>query len=89
MSAAHDTERPRLACPCCGFLTLNAAPSGTYRICEVCYWEDDGLQFEDPDRTGGANVVSLNRARENFRRVGASEPRFLELVRSPYANEHP
>ncbi len=79
----------RFACACCGYLTLDAQPPGTFRICEVCFWEDDPVQFRDPSYAGGANRVSLNEARENFRAVSASEPRFLSNVRPPRPNEKP
>jgi hypothetical protein len=76
-------------CPCCGYLTLAQAPSGTYELCPVCFWEDDGVQFRNPDYEGGANKVSLNRARDNFREQGASETAFKSNVRSPLPEEQP
>jgi hypothetical protein len=45
------------------------------------------VQFDDPDYEGGANVVSLNEARRDFREFGASEQRFIESVRSPTPEE--
>ncbi|QXC60101.1 hypothetical protein KSP35_17305 [Aquihabitans sp. G128] len=27
-------------CHCCGFRTLHEKPTGTYEICEVCFWEE-------------------------------------------------
>jgi Cysteine-rich CPCC len=60
--------------PCCDHLTLDEAPSGTHTICAVCSWEDDRVQFRDPDYPGGANKVSLRQARENYRQYGVSEP---------------
>jgi hypothetical protein len=88
--AARDTPLGRrYACPCCGFLTLGEPPSGTYEICEVCFWEDDGVQFRNPEYEGGANKVSLNDARQNFLAHGVSETRFKSNVRSPRPEEHP
>jgi hypothetical protein len=88
--AGRDTPLGRrFACPCCGYLTLDEPPAGTYNICEVCCWEDDGVQFRDPDYQGGANGVSLNQARENFRKHGVSEPRFRARARRPLPAEHP
>ena len=78
---------PRWPCPCCGFVTLEEAPPGSYFICPVCFWEDDPVQFDDPDYRGGANVVSLNEARINFKAFGAVEERFQASVRSPRADE--
>jgi hypothetical protein len=39
---------------------------GCYEICEVCEWEDDPVQSTDPGYTGGANMLSLNKAREEW-----------------------
>jgi hypothetical protein len=77
------------ACPCCGYLTLDER--GMYEICPVCFWEDDGQDDHDADRVrGGPNRgLSLSMARDNFARIGASEPRRLPLVRAPRSDEHP
>jgi hypothetical protein len=77
----------KYACPCCGYKTLNEKPPGTYAICEVCFWEDDQLQFEDPDMGGGANTPSLRQAQENFRRYGACDQRSVGSVRKPTSDE--
>ncbi len=83
------SEKNRYACPCCGFLTLPQPPPGTYAICPVCFWEDDGVQYEDPDYEGGANAESLNSARSNFRELGASSANALDSVRRPRPEEQP
>lgn len=65
-------------CPCCGYRTLEEEPPDTYDICDVCGWEDDGIQFENPDYRRGANRPSLREARESFARIGgerAARPR--------------
>nr|WP_139489730.1 CPCC family cysteine-rich protein [Brevibacillus dissolubilis] len=74
-------------CPCCGNNTLDEKPPGSFDICPVCYWEDDNLQFQDPNRTGGANGISLNEARENYIRIGAISSEFLKFVRPPTQEE--
>ncbi|MCX6375603.1 MAG: CPCC family cysteine-rich protein [Armatimonadetes bacterium] len=71
------------ACHCCGYLTLAEEPGGSFEICPVCFWEDDLVQSQDPDFDGGANQVSLNRARENFKQYGASDEASKSLVRRP------
>jgi hypothetical protein len=76
-------------CPCCGFLTFDEEPIGTYQICPVCYWEDDPVQFADPSYTGGANRVSLTVARRNFQEFGAIEERLIKYTRLPKADEFP
>lgn len=88
--AARDTALGRrYPCPCCGYLTLGEPPTGTYEICDVCFWEDDGVQFRDLDYEGGANKVSLNQARANVREHGISETRFTSYVRAPLPEEQP
>ena len=39
-----------------------------YYICPVCGWENDLVQNENHDYVGGANQLSVNQAREAFRR---------------------
>lgn len=48
----------QLPCPCCGFLTLRES-YGSYELCPVCDWEDDGVQLANPASPGGANHESL------------------------------
>lgn len=33
-----------MKCLSCGYKTLDEEPPGTYDICEICFWEDDGYQ---------------------------------------------
>lgn len=47
-----------VTCPACGFAVL-ADGYGSYEICEVCGWEDDGVQLANPTSGGGANRRSL------------------------------
>lgn len=35
----------KFTCPCCGYKTMKGKPPGTYEICEICFWEDDGFNF--------------------------------------------
>jgi hypothetical protein len=71
----------RHQCPCCDYYTLDAR--GSYHICPVCYWEDDGLDLGELDRVSGANHLTLRRARANFERVGAADEAAVGLVASP------
>ena len=73
----------KYACPCCGYKTLSKVPPRCWAICPICYWEDDPVQFADPDYEGGANKVSLKQARENFLAFGASEAEWENHVRAP------
>ena len=47
-----------LPCPVCGFETVEEN-YGSYMICEICNWEDDGVQLANPYSKGGANGYSL------------------------------
>jgi nitrogen fixation-related uncharacterized protein len=76
-------------CPCCGYLTLGEEPPGTFYICPVCFWEDDNVQYDDPDYKGGANEMSLNEAKASFRAIGAISPKKLKDVRPPKEDEIP
>lgn len=77
----------KYTCPCCGYKTLYKKPPGTYEICEICFWEDDSVQYDDPDYEGGANVPSLKQAQKNFIELGACEKGCIEFVRKPDEND--
>lgn len=77
----------KFKCPCCGFRTLDAEPPGTFEICPVCLWEDDNVQFKEPDYDGGANSVSLNKARDNYKRIGAISEDCVKHARKPFGDE--
>ena len=51
-------------CPVCEQYVFEEASS--FEICEVCNWQDDRVQEDDPDYTGGANKMSLNQARKAY-----------------------
>ncbi|MEB9974689.1 CPCC family cysteine-rich protein [Bacillus cereus] len=56
----------KYTCPCCGYKTLEEEPPGTFDICNICFWEDDNVQFDDPDYEGGANEYSLRQYQKAF-----------------------
>jgi hypothetical protein len=66
--AALPPRGIRYSCPCCGYPTL--AGRGTYEICELCWWEDDGQDDADADVVAGGpnDNYSLVEARDNFER---------------------
>ena len=68
-------------CPCCGYMTLNQEPPGTYIICPICFWEDDAEQ------SYSSNRVSLRQAQRNFIEFGACESEWLKDVRHPTCND--
>ena len=83
---AEVTARKKYKCPVCGYYTLDGF-YGSYDICPVCFWEEDGLQFDEPLAGGGANGACLIRARINFHEFGAAEKRMLKNVRPPEPSE--
>ena len=40
----------------------------SFDVCSVCGWEDDAVQENDPEYEGGANKMSLNEAREAYKK---------------------
>jgi hypothetical protein len=76
-------------CPCCGFLTLNEQPPGTFEICRLCGWEDDRVQFFDPLFRGGANPESLVECRLAFFTSAEASRLIRELLGpSPEPSKH-
>ncbi len=73
-------------CPCCGYLTLNQKPPGTYLICPVCFWEDSTTDEYDP-LSWNSNKVSLPQAQRNFIAFGACESEWVHDVRKPNPND--
>ena len=52
-------------CPVCGKYTFEKV--GDFDICEVCGWQDDLVQLDDPDEEDCANHMSLNQAKEAWK----------------------
>ncbi|MDX8363466.1 MULTISPECIES: CPCC family cysteine-rich protein [Bacillaceae] len=77
----------KYTCPCCGYITLDEEPPGTYEICNICFWEDDLVQFNDPDYEGGANIPSLRQAQRNYLKFGACDELSINSVREPLIDE--
>lgn len=75
----------KYTCPCCGYKSLDEEPPGTFQICKICFWEDDNVQFHDPDYEGGANAVSLKQGQKNFLEFGACEEFYTPYVRKTAA----
>ncbi|MFJ7143613.1 CPCC family cysteine-rich protein [Pseudomonas protegens] len=75
-AVSPDTEYLQ-ACPCCKYRTLSER--GAYEICDLCHWEDDGMQVLDVQ--SGPNAMTLGQAREKFTR----EMSHLPLDKWPHA----
>jgi len=69
-----------LPCPACGFLTIIDDCYGSYHICEVCGWEDDGVQLANSSLSGGANWESLNEAQTRVLRDHPLTQRFIDGI---------
>lgn len=59
-SPSEKTVLSLYACPCCGYSTIQ----DWHDICDICYWQDDGLR--DLDVLSSANQKTLFEARSNF-----------------------
>ena len=79
-----------IKCPCCENYTHDN-DLYLFEICEVCGWQYDGAHQKDPNATGGANAISLNKARDNYKKFGASKERLVgtNRVRLPLVEELP
>ncbi|WP_408636588.1 CPCC family cysteine-rich protein [Novosphingobium aquimarinum] len=74
-------------CPCCYNRTLNER--GSFEICPVCFWEDDGQDNHDAEvvRGGPNGGLSFTVARSNYQAIGACEQSAVDHVRAPTAFE--
>jgi hypothetical protein len=77
----------RYKCPCCQYKTLYTR--GSWNICPVCRWKDDGQDDHNSDTFGdGANLnLTLTQARENFLKFGAKSPQLVSQARLPKPEE--
>lgn len=53
-----------MKCPVCG--KYDFAKDNDFDICKICNWENDGLQLDDPNYSGGANELSLNEYKKDY-----------------------
>lgn len=60
-------------CPVCGKYKFKEI--GKYEICPICKWEDDPIQRKHPFNKGGANKISLQQYRKNYKRLAKSSGR--------------
>ena len=70
---------PREQCPCCDYVSL--PERGSYLICHVCFWEDDGQDIDQLDEESGPNHgLTLREGRSNFKAFGACEREMVSHV---------
>lgn len=70
-------------CPCCGAPTSGGP--GSFDICPVCFWEDDGCA--PGDESGANRGLTVEEGRACFERLGACDPEFVHSVRPAAASE--
>lgn len=78
-------------CLCCGYKTLPAKRENCIAfICPVCFFENDVFMKnmndikEKSDSNGG---MTLEQARDNFKKYGACNKEFITKVRKPKKEE--
>ena len=60
-------------CPVCGKYTFDEE----YDICPYCGWENDAVQYENPDFAGGANRESLNEYKKNYKKLISKDKNYM------------
>ena len=58
-----------IKCPVCS--EYEYEEDNDFDICDICGWENDGVQLDDPNYRGGANRVCLNEARAKWQKKDA------------------
>ena len=62
-------------CPCCNFISLSQQDS--FEICPICFWQNDVL---DDEGYSGANGITLQEAKENYRKIGACSEEMIKNI---------
>lgn len=57
-------DKIEIICPICGKTVFEKMNS--FEICPVCKWENDAVQFCDPEYALGANGISLNEYKRKY-----------------------
>ena len=71
-------------CPCCGYKTLPVPKEDAIAyICPVCYWENDVFIKSDDEPSDENGGMTLNQARENYKKFGICEERFVKTDYPP------
>ncbi len=74
-------------CSCCDYLTIDDTDEAITDICDVCFGQYDEVAQNMSDEIIGANQVSLNTVKKNYKLFGAIKERFINIVRQPYKDE--
>lgn len=79
----------RFKCPCCGNYPFEDEEDAFQGICEICFYQNDEICVENPNKILGPNKLSLHQAKLNYQKLGVSEKQFANCVRKPYDYELP
>ena len=69
-----DADTP---CPCCGNITLPYGGAALAYICPICRWEIDLFIQSDDEPSDQNHELTLNQARENYKKFGAVKEEFV------------
>ena len=73
---------PREQCPCCDYISL--PERNNYLICPICFWEDDGQDLDELEKSSVPNQrITLREGRQNFLNYGACTKDMLKNVIKP------
>ncbi len=78
----------KVKCPCCGNYTHDEELH-LFQICEVCFWQYDEVAHEKQNLIIGANHISLDEAKKNYKEFGVCKRGNEHLVRKPLEEELP
>lgn len=78
-------------CLCCGYKTLpKKVEECVAFICPICFWEND-IFMKDmnyiKEHSDSNRSMTLEQARENFKKYGACDKEFVNKVRKPNTDE--
>lgn len=61
--------------------------AGAFDICEVCFWENDDLQCDDAELSGGANRLCLNDYRKWWQTLEEIMPKVIEECKIQFSKD--
>lgn len=80
-------EKKRYQCACCKNKTVEGYLIHYYNEpCPVCYWQNNSIQNSNP-KIDGINKITLEKAIENYHKIGAIKEEYVSLVRKPTEKE--
>lgn len=81
-------EKKQYQCKCCGYYTIKGYFSDYIQLhCPVCHWQNNIDQNAHPKLEVGANQISLEKAKENYKKMGAITEDTISYVRNPLEQE--